>query len=87
MQVCRGTRALAQRRLLSLSSSSAHELAPCPVTCFPYVWGMQERYASRSPKLSIWVSVQIGMPSLCASLHLQGMCCLAHRVLWSVQLL
>ncbi|CAL5229746.1 g13128 [Coccomyxa viridis] len=46
-QVCRGTRALAQSRLLSLGSTPGHEIAPCPVTCFPYVWGMQESSCDR----------------------------------------
>ena len=32
-----------------MSSSSGYKTAPCPVTCFPYVWGMHERYAYESP--------------------------------------
>ena len=27
-----------------MCSSPVYETVPCPVTCFPYVWGMYERY-------------------------------------------
>ena len=76
-QVCRGTKVLAQRRLLSMSSTSAYETASCPVTCFPYVWGMHERYAYESrwlclEKFSLCFALCFraqseGRPRLCAS--------------------
>ena len=36
-----------------MSSTLAYETAPCPVTCFPYVWGMHERYADESRWLCV----------------------------------
>ena len=45
LQVCRGMRPLAQRLLSDIASDPAYALPPCPVTCFPYVWGMNERWA------------------------------------------
>ena len=45
LQVCRGMRPFAQRLLSDIASDPAYALPPCPVTCFPYVWGMNERWA------------------------------------------